>query len=341
MPPRTTTRTSAAALGLLLAAFALPARAATPPPDAETLLDWALDQPKAAYRGRMMFTQWFGKQTRAEDVEVYREGDKSRREFLAPDGSVARVIISDGERQQVHLVKKGKILRGDAVGTYEKVMPPERERELLRKNYKLVLGEAQLVAGRKCWVLEIAPLVAGKAEQKLWIDQETHAVLENKRLLPGRAFVAMIRFTRFDPKADLDDALFALDESSVAPAGKGLEPDFMSLAQLNADTGKNAPIPAELPGGYQFESADFFTVGKSTVRHARYTDGLSVLSIFLTDKPVRLPKGQALPQLGLPRASLRLSSAGKVLHWQRGHLHFTMMGDASRDLLEKIAAALK
>jgi negative regulator of sigma E activity len=320
---------------------AAPGRAASPPPDPGTLLDWSLEQPTAAYRGRMMFTQWFGKQARAEDIEVYHEGDKSRREFLAPDGTPTRVIISDGERQQVHLVKKGKLLRGDAVGTYEKVMPPERERELLLKNYTLTIEEPQAVAGRKCWVLEIKPLVAGKPEQKLWIDQETHAVLENKRLLPGRAFAAMIRFTRFDPKADLDDSLFALDETTGSPAGKGLEPDFMTLEQLNTATGKNATLPSELPGGFQFESADFFTVGKATVRHARYTDGLSVLSIFLTDKPVRLPKGKPLPALGLPRASLRLSSAGKVMHWQRGHLHYTLLGDASKDLLEKIASALK
>jgi hypothetical protein len=183
--------------------------------------------------------------------------------------------------------------------------------------------------------------VAGKPEQKLWVDQQTHVVLENKRLIPGRSFAAMSRFTRFDPKADLDDALFVLDESTRSKAGKGLEPDFMTLEQLNKETGKQNPLPAELPAGFQFESADFFTVNKSMVTHARYTDGLAVVSVFLTDKPVLLPKGKPLPQLGLPRASLRLSSAGKVLHWQRGRVHYLLLGDSSKELLEKIAAALK
>ena len=40
-------------------------------------------------------------------------------------------------------------------------------------------------------------------------------------------------------------------------------------------------------------------------------DNEFVRVLFLTDKPVRLPKGQSLPALGLPGASLRLSSAGK------------------------------
>src|SRR5262249_38072396 len=124
--PRTRTPSKAAAAALLLL---LPIRssfaASQPPP--ETLLDWALQPPQVDYRGRMMFTQWFGKQARAEDVEIYRSGERSRREFLAPDGTPSRVLISDGERQEVHLVKKGKVLKGDAVGSYEKVMPPEHE----------------------------------------------------------------------------------------------------------------------------------------------------------------------------------------------------------------------
>ena len=342
-----TTLSRAASAALLLALPALSAGAprrsspAKPPPPAETLLDWSLEAPTSPYRGRMMFTQWFGKQARAEDVEVYHEGDRVRREFLAPDGTPARVIVSDGELQEVHLVKKGKVLRGDAVKSYEKLMPPERERELLLKNYRLTAEGPQDVAGRPCWILEIAPLVAGKPEQKLWIDQDTHVVLENKRLLPGRAFAAMIRYTRFEPKADIDDALFALDTSTTAKAGKGLEPDFMTLEQLNAETGKHASLPAELPAGFVFESADFFTVNKSTVTHARYTDGLSVLSVFLTDKPVRLPKGGPAPRSGLPGASLRLSSAGRLLHWQRGRAHYTLLGDVNKELLQRIAKALQ
>jgi negative regulator of sigma E activity len=346
-PRSRTTPNKAAAAALLLALPAVCAGAgrrsssSKPPPPVETLLDWSLEGPTSAYRGRMMFTQWFGKQARAEDVEVYHEGDRVRREFLAPDGTPARVIVSDGERQEVHLVKKGKVLRGDAVKSYEKLMPPERERELLLKNYRLTASGPQDVAGRACWILEIAPLVAGKPEQRLWIDQDTHVVLENKRLLPGRAFAAMVRYTRFTPAADLDDSLFELDDTTAAKAGKGLEPDFMTLEQLNAETGKHASLPAELPAGFVFESADFFTVNKSTVSHARYTDGLSVLSVFLTDKPVRLPKGAPAPQSGLPGASLRLSSAGRLLQFRRGRAHYTLVGDVSKELLQRIAKALQ
>lgn len=347
MPPRIKTRTSLAALALtaFAAAATMPARSAPAPqmpPEAEMLLDWALTPPSVTYRGRMMFSQWFGTHTRAEDIQVYQSGERSRREFLAPDGTPARALVSDGERQEVHLVKKGRVLHGDAVKTYEKVMPAEQERVLLLKNYTLSASGPESVAGRPCWALKITPLAPGKPAQKLCLDQETRVALENKRFIPGKSFATMVRYTRFEPQKELPEELFALDQSTAAASsGKGLEPDFLTLDQLNKETGKDSNLPAELPGGFQFESADFFVIGKSTVRHARYTDGLSVLSLFLTEKPVRLPKGEALPSLGLPRASLRLSSAGKVLHWQRGRQHYTMLGDCSRGLLQTIAAALK
>lgn len=349
----TRTRTpsnSAAALGLLLLLPALAAgaprrkavkAAVQPPPPPETLLDWSLETPQSAYQGRMMFTEWYGNRARAEDVQVYHEGDRVRREFLAPDGTPSRVIISDGENQEVHLVKKGKVLRGDAVKSYEKVMPPETERALLLKNYRLTAKGPQKVAGRSCWILEIAPLVPGKPEQLLWLDQQTHVVLENKRLLPGRRFAAMIRYSRFTPKADLDDSLFTLDASTVGKEGKGLEPDFMTLDQLNAQTGEHASLPQSLPGGFEFESADYFVVRATTVRQARYTDGLSVLSVFLTDKPVLLPKGAAVHGLNLPGASLRFSSAGKVLQFRHGRTHYTLLSDVSKELLQQIAKALR
>lgn len=330
-----------AALALLLAAAA----SAGELPAAEKLLDFSLEPPAVAFQGRMMVTHWYGKQARAEEALVYHSPPNlTRREFLAPDGSVTKIVVSDGEREQVRLVKAKKVIAGDAVKTYEKVMPAEKERELLLKNYKLTVSGPEKVAGRSAWVLHMEPAAAGKPSQDLWIDQETRAILENKRYLPKKSFAALSRYSHFEPKKSLPDSLFALDAATAAIAGKGLEPDFMSLQQLNDATGQDIKFPEELPGGFLFESADFFTVGKHTVRHARYTDGLAVVSIFETDKPARLAKGStAAVSAGSSKGAgqLRLSSSGKVLNFRRGAFFYTLMGDVTRELLQSIAAGLK
>src|SRR5205823_2561510 len=121
---------------------------------------------------------------------------------------------------------------------------------------------------------------------------------------------ALSRFTRFEPQKALSRDLFQLTSDSGPNVDiHGLDPDFLSMEQLDHAMGKRSDFPAELMGGFVFESADFFDVGKEVVRHVRYTDGLTVVSLFQTDRPVRLNgTGAAEPSLsGWPPSSLHLS----------------------------------
>ena len=182
---------------LTLCAARHTARAA-PAPDPERLLDATLAAPAVGYEGRMMVTHWFGKQTQAEEVQVYHSlPDRTRREFLEPDGSVSRVVVSDGDDEEVLLVRQNKVFKGDAVKRFDKLMSPETEQALLLKNYRLAVVKTDKVAGRDAWVLELTPLIAGKPYQRLWIDEETRVVLENKRFLPKKSSAALSRYSTF------------------------------------------------------------------------------------------------------------------------------------------------
>jgi hypothetical protein len=249
------------------------------------------------------------------------------------------VAVSDGSNETTWLVRPGKAVPGEAVRSATKLMMPEREKELLLRNYRLSVSGPDLVAGRKAWVLDLRPTVATKPHQLLWIDTETQIILSIRRYLPKKQFAAWSRFTRFDLKTPLPDSLFELRLGTATPVAEDMTPDFLSIDELEKATGRETDLPDELPGGFAFESADYFEVGKDMVRHLRFTDGLAVLSIFLTDKPVRLPAGGSLrlsSQLS-PPGSLRLSSAGKVFAFQRRAQYYTLMSDVSRDLLARIA----
>ena len=288
-----------------------------------------------------MVTQWYGKQTRAEEMRVhFAPPAKIRREFLAPDGRIARVSVSDGENEQVS--RDGKMVTGDAVRSYEKVMTTEREREVLLSNYELLVATADKVAGRPVWLLTLKPKIEGKAWQSMALDQETKVVLRMKRYLPHRSFASQASFTTFEPNKPQDEALFQFGAStSTAVSAPSLTPDFMTLEQLAKETGRASRLPQSLPGGFVFESADVLKAGRSRVAHARYTDGLTVLSIFETERPVKLPKsGMIETSAGFPGA-LSASRAGKVLNLKSGGRHYTLMGDLSRELLADVARALK
>jgi len=344
MPTAKTSSSKPAFLAFWLAlAAVLPARAGAPA--ADKLLDKVLAPPDLTYSGRTMVTQWFGKQARAEEVDVLiATGGRARRRFLAPDGRVLRVVVSDGETEQVYVPRLHKIYAGDAARTYEKIMPAEKERDLLVENYDLAVSGPETVAGRPTWILQLTPKTPGKPSQRLWVDQQTGVVLENKRFLPERSFAAMSRFVTFQPgAAAAQDDFKVVDASASVMHPAGLEPAFLSLEELNAATGRAANFPEKLPGGFHFESADYMTVGRHSVREIRYTDGLAIVSIFLTDRPVQLPKQGttfvSTPAQGM--SALRLSASGKVLNWRRGREYFTAMGDVSRELLLAISGSFK
>jgi outer membrane lipoprotein-sorting protein len=328
----------------LLAAALVGAARAEEAPSPEALLDAVLKPPKTAYHGHVMVTQWFGKQTRAEDMRVYfLPPDRMRREFLSPDGSVARVSVSDGDQESVHLVRSGKTVMGNAVRSYEKVLPAELEKETLLSNYELAVSTAEKVAGRPTWKLTMRPKADGKPWQTLWVDQATKIVLRTKRYLPKRPFASLAQFSSFEPLGPHDAALFSVDDATAGVVeSRDLAPAFLTLAQLNEATGDPANLPERLPGGFIFESADVFPIGKEKVRHARYTDGLTVVSLFLTRRPVRLPKGGVIPAgaAHLP-GPLRASSAGKLIQWGSGNRRFTLMGDVSRELVAEITKSLR
>lgn len=325
----------------LIAAASANVRAAAPEPEA--LLDAALGTPSVPYQGHVMIQQWYGKQTRAEEMRVFvLPPDKIRREFLAPDGSVARVSVSDGEIETVRLIRAGKTVVGDAVRSYQKVLSSDAERDALTANYELISSTGEKVAGRSTWRLTMKPKTDGKAWQTLWIDQDTKVVLRNKRYLPKRPFAGQAEFTTFEPRKMPDESLFQASTSTPAIKAPSLAPDFLSLEQLKEATGEKSHLPGRLPGGFIFESANVFPVKKSQVRHARYTDGLTVISVFETDRPVRLPKGGVIPPgaVRLP-GPLRASQAGKLIQWRVGTRHYTVMGDVSRELLAEIVKSFR
>ena len=331
------------AAAILFAAISGAAAHAAATPDPLALLDSTLAPPAVAYQGHVTVTQWFGKQTRSEEMRVFvSPPDKIRREFLSPDGSVTRVSVSDGDEENVFLVRAGKSIVGDAVRSYEKVLPPDLERDTLLSNYDLSVSTAEKVAGRATWRLTMRPRIDGKPWQVLWVDQDTKVVLRSRRYIPKRSSASRAQFDSFDARKPQDEALFQVsDATSGVIEARGLAPRFLTLEQLNLATGDRSRLPLRLPGGFVFESADVLPVHGSKVRHARYTDGLIVISLFQTDRRVKIPKGGIVESGGarLP-GPLRASSAGKLIQWGGGRRYYTLMGDVSRELVADIVKSL-
>ena len=301
-------------------------------PDPIQLLDAAYAGPTFAYQGRVLLTQWSGKQKRAEEVNVFfAPPGRYRLEFLAPDGSVDRIVLGDGQREQVQLVKQGKIFAGYATQVSPRLLANEEERRLLLTNYKVTLGASENVMGRPTWVIDLTPTVPGKPSQKMWIDRESNAVLEVKRVLPNGG--AASQFTRFEKKA-LPDSLFGQDASiETVEFGKPAE-NVEEARTMMGEPGEKA----SLEGGFALMGADLFDVRGETVRHLRYTDGLIPVSLFVTRVAVEAPKVSEAARPASTPMYFGLTTPVNVSQWKQGQDHFTLIGEVEPTLLQRISA---
>ncbi|MBV9080409.1 MAG: hypothetical protein JO102_04735 [Elusimicrobia bacterium] len=313
-------------ISLLGTAALAQASSPTPQPNAVQLLDLAYSGPSSPYQGRILLTKWSGTRTTTEEANVFfSPPERYRIEFLAPDGTVDRVVIGDGQSEQVQLIKQGKTLGGSTSTASQKIMPRDEERRLLAENYAITVAGSEDVMGRQAWVVDLVPKLAGKPTQRMWIDKDTNAILEVKRTLASEKSGADSRFTRFEIKKDQPETLFAFANLPKSQPSK----------EENAAPAAPPSDGARLAGGFAFAGSDLFDVRGQRVEHLRYTDGLVPVSLFVTRVPVEAPKLQEAASVSSPMY-IGLANPVHVSQWKEGSQHYTVVGEVSPELLRQM-----
>lgn len=319
----------------IAAVFSAPSAAAPAKPvlpDAVQLLDRAYAGPVQPYQGRVVLSQWSERENSSEEVNVfYLPPNRYRLEFLTPDGAVDRIVLGDGTREQVQLIKQGKTFAGYSNDISPRVIDRAEERRLLLSNYEVTVLGSEDVMGRPAWVLDLTPHADGKPSQRMWIDRETNAVLEVKRALASENAGATSRFTRFEIKKDLPTSLFGHDNTLASTDGLAVEHD-PDNARMAEDVERGS-----LSGGFALLGADLFDVRGEPVRHLRYTDGLIPVSLFVTRVPVD-SSGMRAPRASSTPLYMGLSSPMHVNQWKEGSEHYTLMGEVAPELLRRMSA---
>lgn len=295
----------------------------------EELLERALLPPRVSYRARALTTVWNGGRGETEEVRVYRRpSGEERREFIGSDGKVVRVVVSDGQIEQVFVPGREMRLGGRASKATPKKLSAERERDLLLRNYRLSLAPEERVAGREGQAVVLIPVASGKPQQIYVVDKASGILLRVRRFLPGTNLAVQTVLLDLETAVPLADDLFEVSpEGGVKP--HGLEPDFLPPEDAFWGPDNKASPPAMLPVGFVLESQDAFELSHQGVSVARYTDGLAVLSLYRTAFP------SVLEDSSSPGGALR------DVHWTEGGSHFTLVGDLSDQALQTISFQLQ
>jgi sigma-E factor negative regulatory protein RseB len=242
-----------------------------------------------------------------EKIEVL---DGSPRHFLRLNSDVY-CHLSDG---------KSVRLERNAAKRFFPALLPEQPASLLNY-YKVRLGGTERVAGRPSQVVTLEPRDGYRHSFNLWLDKSTGLPLKSRIVSSNGGVVSMFVFSEIQIGRAPDPGLFENDLS-----GKRIL--NASIGQY-ADTGWEVTSP---PGFVRVQEAIRpFPGKKSPVTHLVFSDGLSVLSLFIE------------PLDGQPKNLQGLSAEGAIGVYSRqvaGH-KITALGEVPASALIQVGNSVR
>lgn len=202
---------------------------------------------------------------------------------------------------------------------------------LLGANYRLAPGGAGEIAGRPAQLVT-ARRPGGGLAARFWLDQATSLPLRRQTFDPAGQVVSDVWFTRLRFGAA---AVTRLPGAAATPWR-----DILASAQLSALRGRGWPLPGPLPGKLTLLSAREETTGAGPVIDLDYSDGLSVVSVFLQrgHLPTQLT-GWA--QVGLQGHRVYADdSDGHSVAWSARGFVYTVIAEAPRQTVGQVVSAL-
>lgn len=214
--------------------------------------------------------------------------------------------------------------------------PTDEQLSLLTRNYTVHpaddTGEPTSVGGRAADVVEVRR-ADGTAAARFWIDRSEHLLLRREILDPAGHLVQTSAFVSVDFQHD------DLDRS--AAAAKPPWGDRLGTPQVAALRRSGWPVPRSLPGGLSLYAARRAGAASAPVLHLGYSDGLSVVSLFVQRgrlDDARLPGWRRVER---NRGVLYVSgTVQQRLMWAAGGYVYTVIADAPSDATARVVAAL-
>jgi outer membrane lipoprotein-sorting protein len=328
----------------LLLALSMTVRAASTPL-ARDVLRQSLVAPEEAYSAELTVTRHAAKGPVSKSVRLgFSPPSSYRREIRAADGTLERLIVSDGKIERSYDPSRKIVREGEVADPLYKRLGPDEELERLEENYETSLAFGPDVAGRPTWLLELRPRAEGRARRRLWVDRKNGLVVKSESYRLDETIASVMRFDRLT----LGKSEAAVDLRIPAPAGvrmvKRLEPDYLALEEARSVSGMEARVPSWLPSGYAFESLDVIRRGRKAVLHSRFSDGVEVLSLFQCPPRLRLGFGgraRRRVKVGSARGTATWTEEGSVLSWSSGGERFVLVGPLPEETLQRVAASIR
>jgi len=202
---------------------------------------------------------------------------------------------------------------------------------LLGANYQVTMAGAGLADGRPAQVVAVRR-TGGQLAARFWLDNAT------KLPLRRQVFDSHARVISDDSFIDLT---LGADAASGAPAA-GAKPRSspLSRAQLARLRAQGWPLPGPLPGRLTQFEASRTTTASGTVVELTYSDGLSVVSLFVQrgHLPAELSGWSAVALRG--QRVYAADPDDSSVAWSAGGFVYTVIADAPEQTVGQVIGAL-
>jgi negative regulator of sigma E activity len=220
--------------------------------------------------------------------------------------------------------------------------------DLAQRNYDLRFVGREKVADLPCLVVELVPKFKENPKRRLWIHPPTRLPLRMERYDPDGALRVRIAFT----EVQIDRPLPLLIFDTTLPQGWQLtevsaQRQPINVAEAMRVLGFALLLPTWVPPGYVLDGVFALQDRQWKVAHIVYTDGISVISLFEHPAPKERPREGDQPRSEKEAPHPRMGPPPMVRmfpqQWVRrniGGLRIVLVGEASREWLERIAESL-
>jgi sigma-E factor negative regulatory protein RseB len=216
---------------------------------------------------------------------------------------------------------------------------------LLGQHYVVVYQGAGSAVGRPALIVELHR-ANGSLAARFWLDKQTMVPLRREvfdtsaQLISEEAFV-QVQFGALTkppaPVAVASGAKASAGATAATPSGAGWSA-VTAPAQLLTDLNKQGwQLPVSLPGGLPLYSAARSTTAAGQVLDLGYSDGLSVVSLFV-QRGTLAQRPAGWQQVSLPGHQVYV--AGHSIIWAGGGFVYTMLADAPPRVVTQVVAAL-
>ncbi|MFQ6040071.1 MAG: sigma-E factor regulatory protein RseB domain-containing protein [Candidatus Poribacteria bacterium] len=253
----------------------------------------------------------------------------------------------------------------------------EMDAQLLLRNYTVDVEAGEPIAGQKTYLLLINPKFDARPSKKVWLDAQHYIILRVENYDIAEKLSSLYVYTTIDyDSASVAQQLKRYREKKKSE--KEREPnrprpyqsEELNFAEAEKQFGAPLPQPSYLPMGFQLQSISVITFRDNPSIHFRYTDGLTVFSLFVSrvsekredrqnqriqeyrfrdrrsrEKRFRRGKPQSITVKNTPISFIDQGHI-RILHWEMNkeeeqkNLRFVLISELSREELVKIVESL-